>query len=79
MERGERMKEIINRKMYKKIKTMDRTEMAEYLTNLYQEGINAGRKRMVTPEQINEEIKKVKGIGEVKRQAIMEKITQLYE
>lgn len=79
MERSERMKEIINRKMYKKIKTMDRTEMAEYLTNLYQEGINAGRKRMVTPEQINEEIKKVKGIGEVKRQAIMEKITQLYE
>ena len=73
------MKEIMNRKMYKKIKTMDRREMAEYLTNLYQEGINAGRKRMVTPEQINEEIKKVKGIGEVKRQAIMEKITQLYE
>ena len=73
------MKEIINRKMYKKIKTMDRTEMAEYLTNLYQEGINAGRNRMVTPEQINEEIKKVKGIGELKRQAIMEKITQLYE
>ncbi|RGG63447.1 hypothetical protein DWW96_10925 [Eubacterium sp. AF17-7] len=73
------MKETMNRKMYKKIKTMDRREMAEYLTNLYQEGINAGRKRMVTPEQINEEIKKVKGIGEVKRQAIMEKITQLYE
>lgn len=72
-------KEIINRKMYKKIKTMDRTEMAEYLTNLYQEGVNAGMSKVVTSEQINEELKQIKGIGEVKRQAIMERITKLYE
>lgn len=69
----------INRKMYKKIKSMDRREMSDYVCNVYKEGVTAGIKRMVTPEQINEEIKKVKGIGEVKRQAIMEKITQLYE
>ena len=73
------MRVDINRKMYKKIKTMDRREMSEYVCNVYKEGVTAGIKRMVTPEQINEEIKKVKGIGEVKRQAIMEKITQLYE
>ena len=73
------MREIINRKMYKKIKAMDRTEMAEYLTNLYQEGVNAGMSKVVTSEQINEELKQIKGIGEVKRQAIMERITKLYE
>ena len=69
----------INRKMYKKIKTMDRREMSEYVCNVYKEGVTAGIKRIITPEQINEEIKKVKGVGDTKRQAIMERVTKLYE
>ena len=69
----------INRKMYKKIKSMDRREMSYYVCNVYKEGITAGIKRIVTPEQINEEIKQVKGVGDTKRQAIMERITKLYE
>lgn len=69
----------INRKMYKKIKTMDRREMSDYVCNVYKEGITAGIKRIVMPEQINEEIKQVKGVGDTKRQAIMERITKLYE
>ena len=69
----------INRKMYKKIKTMDRREMSDYVCNVYKEGIAAGIKKMVTPEQINEEIKQVKGVGDTKRQAIMERVTKLYE
>ncbi|WP_303136344.1 hypothetical protein [uncultured Eubacterium sp.] len=69
----------INRKMYKKIKSMDRREMSDYVCNVYKEGITAGIKRIVTPEQINEEIKQVKGVGDTKRQAIMERITKLYE
>ena len=60
----------INRKMYKKIKSMDRREMSDYVCNVYKEGITAG---------INEEIKQVKGVGDTKRQAIMERITKLYE
>lgn len=69
----------INRKMYKKIKTMDRREMSDYVCNVYKEGVTAGAKRLVTPEQINEEIKQVKGVGNTKRQAIMERVTKLYE
>ena len=80
MERIKQMSVVdINRKMYKKIKSMDRREMSDYVCNVYKEGITAGIKRIVTPEQINEEIKQVKGVGDTKRQAIMERITKLYE
>ena len=83
---SKKAKNLISRDKYKEIKRMDHVSMSDFYTRVWQEGFDSGikankaeKKAAVTPEDIREVIKDVKGIGEVKLKAIMENIKQLYE
>lgn len=83
---SKKSKNMISREKYKEIKRMDHVSMSEFYTKVWQEGFDNGvkagndkRKAAVTPEDIREVIKEVKGIGEVKLKAIMEQIGTLYK
>lgn len=83
---SKKSKNLISRDKYKEIKRMDHTSMSEFYTKVWQEGFDNGvkagndkREAAVTPEDIREVIKDVKGIGEVKLKAIMEQIDTLYK
>lgn len=83
---SKKSKNLISRDKYKEIKRMDHTSMSEFYTKVWQEGFDNGvkagndnREAAVTPEDIREVIKDIKGIGEVKLKAIMEQIGTLYK
>lgn len=83
---SKKSKNLISRDKYKEIKRMDHTSMSEFYTKVWQEGFDNGvkagndnKEAAVTPEDIREVIKDVKGIGEVKLKAIMEQIGTLYK
>ena len=83
---SKKAKNLISREKYKEIKKMDHVSMSDFYTKVWQEGFDNGvkagndnREAAVTPEDIREVIKDVKGIGEVKLKAIMENVNQLYE
>ena len=83
---SKKSKNLISRDKYKEIKRMDHTSMSEFYTKVWQEGFDNGvkagndnKEAAVTPEDIREVIKEVKGIGEVKLKAIMEQIGALYK
>lgn len=83
---SKKSKNLISRDKYKEIKRMDHTSMSEFYTKVWQEGFDNGvkagndnREAAVTPEDIREVIKDVKGIGEVKLKTIMEQIGTLYK
>ena len=83
---SKKSKNLISRDKYKEIKRMDHTSMSEFYTKVWQEGFDNGvkagndkREAAVTPEDIREVIKEVKGIGEIKIKAIMEQIGALYK
>lgn len=83
---SKKSKNMISREKYKEIKRMDHTSMSEFYAKVWQEGFDNGvktgndnREAAVTPEDIREVIKEVKGIGEVKLNAIMERIDTLYK
>ena len=83
---SKKSKNLISRDKYKEIKRMDHTSMSEFYTKVWQEGFDNGvkagndkREAAVTPEDIREAIKDVKGIGEVKLKAIMEQIGALFK
>ena len=83
---SKKSKNLISRDKYKEIKRMDHVSMSEFYTKVWQEGFDNGikagndkREAAVTPEDIREVIKDVKGIGETKIKAIMEQIGALYK
>lgn len=83
---SKKSKNLISRDKYKEIKRMDHTSMSEFYTKVWQEGFDNGvkagndnREAAVTPEDIREVIKEVKGIGEVKLNAVMKRIDTLYK
>lgn len=83
---SKKSKNMISREKYKEIKRMDHVSMSEFYTKVWQEGFDNGvkagnekREAAVTPEDIREVIKEVKGIGEIKIKAIMEQIGTLYK
>lgn len=83
---SKKSKNLISRDKYKEIKRMDHTSMSEFYTKVWQEGFDNGvkagndnREAAVTPEDIREVIKDVKGIGEIKLRTIMERIDTLYK
>ena len=83
---SKKSKNLISRDKYKEIKRMDHTSMSEFYAKVWQEGFDNGAKAgndnkeaAVTPEDIREGIKEVKGIGEIKLRTIMERIDTLYK
>ena len=77
---------LINREQYKNIKKMDHVQMSEFYTRVWQDGFNDGIKAakksktaVVKPGDIEKALQGLKGIGEVKLKAIMQRIYNLYE
>ena len=68
----------ITREMYKKIKKMDHREMETYLNNLYTSAHNTGVEsvtKVITDKIING-LKRTKGIGEKRMEAILKNINE---
>lgn len=79
-------KNLITREQYKNIKRMDHVQMSDFYTRVWQDGFNDGIKQgkknraaAVKPGDIEKVIASLKGIGEVKLKAIMQRIYKLYE
>lgn len=73
----------ITREQYKNIKKKDHAQMEAFLIRYWQDGYNDGmaaaKKANISPADIEKEIKDIKGLGEVKVNAIMQRIYKLYE
>ena len=68
-------KSQISRDTYKKIKTMNREQMNDFLTGIYQEGVNDSQ---IDLDELREVIGSVSGIGEVRLNQIMDAIAAHY-
>ena len=68
-------KSQISRDTYKKIKAMNREQMNDFLTGIYQEGANDSQ---IDLDELREVIGSVSGIGEVRLNQIMDAIAAHY-
>ena len=68
-------KSQISRDTYKKIKAMNREQMNDFLTGIYQEGVNDSH---IDLDELREVIGSVSGIGEVRLNQIMDAIASYY-
>ena len=68
-------KSKISRDTYKKIKAMNREQMNDFLTGIYQEGVNNSQ---IDLDELREVIGSVSGIGEVRLNQIMDAIAAHY-
>ena len=73
----------LTRDQYKAIKKNDHNQMAQLLTEIYNEGRNDGikdaKEKRISPADIEKAIAGVKGVGEAKLAAIMKEVYRLYE
>lgn len=73
----------ITRKQYKDIKKKDHQQMNTFLIRFWQDGYNDGlaaaKKVNVSPADIENAISGIKGMGETKVKAVMQRIYKLYE
>lgn len=69
---------MLTRELYRKIKAMDRTEMEAYMSNLYNQGYNAGISAISKEiaERVDTGIRNTEGIGEKRYQALIENINK---
>ena len=68
-------KSQISRDTYKKIKAMNREQMNDFFTGIYQEGANDSQ---IDLDELREVIGSVSGIGEVRLNQIMDAIAAHY-
>lgn len=73
----------ITRQQYKDIKKKDHKQMEAFLIKFWQDGYNDGlaaaKKANVSPADIENAISGIKGMGETKVNAVMQRIYKLYE
>lgn len=62
---------ILDRALYKKIKSMDREVMDNFIQNIYQTEKNDVHAAEVDFDKLREDISKIKGIGESRLNEIM--------
>lgn len=77
----EKKNQQISRATYKRIKSMDRIQLSNYITRIYLTGFEAGRKAG-TPDvllrTIREQLLDTEGIGEIRADAIMKKLGAIF-
>ena len=70
-------KRLLSRAVYKRIKAMDREQLSNYVTNVYIQGFEKGRKA-ATPDHllrtIREELLSIPDIGPTRADAILKKL-----
>lgn len=73
----------ITRQQYKDIKRKDHQQMEAFLIRFWQDGYNDGlkaaKKANIPPADIENAISGIKGMGETKVKAVMQRIYKLYE
>ena len=73
----------ITRQQYKDIKKKDHQQMNAFLIRFWQDGYNDGlaaaKKTNISPADIENAISGIKGMGETKVKAVMQRIYKLYE
>lgn len=67
---------MLTRKQYKAIKKMDHNDMNGWIANVYKSGYNDGRESVpgIDFEEAKRVILEIRGIGEKKAEAIIEKL-----
>lgn len=74
-------KKLLSRLTYRRIKGMDRTELSEYVTKVYLNGYEAGRKA-ATPDLLlrtfREVLLSIDSIGPTRADAIMKKLSDTF-
>ena len=74
---GNTNKRLLSRAVYKRIKGMDREQISDYVTRVYVQGFDDGRKAG-TPDMlmrtIREELLNIPGIGPTRADAILKKL-----
>lgn len=77
----EQNKRLLSRGAYKSVKTMDREQMSNYVTNVYLNGYKAGRKA-ATPDVLlrtfREVLLSIDSIGPTRADAIMKKLSDTF-
>ena len=77
----EKKNQQISRATYKRIKSMDRVQLSNYITRIYLTGFEAGRKAG-TPDVLFRTIRELlldtEGIGEIRANAIMKKLGAIF-
>lgn len=66
----------LTRKQYKSVKKMDHNDMDSFIANIYESGYNDGRESVpgIDFEEAKRVILEIRGIGEKKAEAIIEKL-----
>lgn len=75
-------KRRFTREEFRRFKAMDHKQMEDFVTNLYNEGYEKGKKaagKTIKPSDIAIAITEVKGIGTQKAADIMAAVNRLYE
>lgn len=62
---------IIDRALYKKIKSMDRAAMDNFVKNVYHQGYEDAQAQSIDYDKLKADISEIKGIGESRLQEIM--------
>lgn len=75
------MKGVINRKTYLEMKKMDHQHMEEFLERFYKNAYEDGRKAAegLNETQLREILLSIKGIGERRTEAVLERIKEALE
>lgn len=78
---AEQNKKLLSRLTYRRIKGMDRTELSDYVTKVYLNGYEAGRKA-ATPDLLlrtfREVLMSIDSIGPTRADAIMKKLSDTF-
>ncbi len=69
----------IDRVLYKKIKSMDRATMDNFVKNVYQQGYNDAQAQSIDYDKLKADLACIKGIGESRLQEIMSVIDKHIE
>lgn len=65
--------ELVNRALYKRIKSMNRAEMESFVRNVYQQGYEKAEEEThpIDYDSLKADLSKIKGIGESRLNEIM--------
>lgn len=68
---GTEKEQLIDRTLYKRIKSMNRAEMEQFVQNVYAQGYRATESVIIDYDSLKADLGKIKGIGENRLQQII--------
>ena len=70
---GNENKELVNRSLYKRIKSMNRAEMENFVRNVFNQGYDKAEEEThsIDYDRLRADLSRIKGIGESRLEEIM--------